>query len=107
MKQKVTERSNTNALSSVADIRREVHDPFIGKKVAFGCGSEVMQQVKTTLKDKFDSKGIRFDVEPSFGHILGTVMHLNQPTKGCKINTYNVVWEYTAHGESNLPMMVL
>jgi hypothetical protein len=46
-------------------------------------------------------------VKPSFSHILGTVMCLNRPTKGCKINSYNVVWEYTAYGESNLPMMVL
>jgi hypothetical protein len=107
MKQKVTDRSNRNVLSSVADIHREVHDPFIGKKVAFGYGSEVVQQLKTTLKDKFNSKGVRFDVEPSFGHILGTVMRLNQPTKGSKINTYYVVWEYTAYGESDLPMMVL
>ena len=106
-KQKVTERSNRNVLSSLADIWRESHDPFIGKKVAFRCDSEVVQQVKTALKDKFDKKGIRFDVEPSFGHILGTVMRLNRPTKGCKINTYNVVWEYTAYGESDLPMMVL
>jgi len=106
-KQKVTERSNRNVISSLADIWRESHDPFIGKKVAFRCGSEVVQQVKTALKDKFDKKGIRFDVEPSFGHILGTVMRLNRPTKGCKINTYNVVWEYTAYGESDLPMMVL
>ncbi len=106
-KQKVTERSTRNVISSLADIWRESHDPFIGKKVAFRCGSEVVQQVKTALKDKFDKKGIRFDVEPLFGHILGTVMRLNRPTKGCKINTYNVVWEYTAYGESDLPMMVL
>ena len=93
---------------TVADLSVNI-DPFIGKKVTFGCQSAVVMDLKELIRNKFYNNGIWFDIDPKYGHIFGTVMRVLQARKGdkSKIPMYNVVWEYTAYGERELPMSVL
>jgi hypothetical protein len=42
-----------------------------------------------------------FELNDKAGHILGTVLREEKSSKGCR---YHVVWEYTALGESILPL---
>jgi len=65
--------------------------------------------LKQSIGKNLDNNEIRFDINPKYGHIFGTVIRVLQAKKGDKSNLqlYNVVWEYTAYGESDLPMSVL
>jgi hypothetical protein len=59
--------------------------------------------------EKFDERGVCYDLDNTSGHIVGTVVRINRVPKAKKQVTtnYNVVWEYTAFGESDLALTVL
>jgi hypothetical protein len=84
-------------------------DPFIGKPVAFGRNTTIGNHLIKQFGEKFDERGICFDLDSTSGHIVGTVMRINKQPKSKKQVTtnYNVVWEFTAFGETDLALTVL
>jgi hypothetical protein len=64
----------------------------------------------TQLGQKFDEKGMCYELDGLAGHIVGTVLRQNkQPPKSKRnvTSNYNVIWEYTAFGDSDLAAIVL
>jgi hypothetical protein len=84
-------------------------DPFVGKTVAFGRNSTVGSSLVHQLGNKFDESGICYDIDNSDGHIVGTFLRKNKLPKSSKqiAANYNVIWEFTTFGESDLAGIVL
>jgi hypothetical protein len=76
-------------------------DPFIGKGVAFDLSTTVGKQLIVDLGSKLSYEAVCFELYDKAGHILGTVLREEKSSKGRR---YHVVWEYTALGESILPL---
>jgi hypothetical protein len=115
---KVKVKLNT-ATSKVAESRRAkktptttvaTSDPFIGKAVAFPCNSAVGQELISEFGKVWCTEAICFHLEPKMGHIVGTVMRrsrgIGSRTKDSK-EKYDVVWEFTALGETSVSPMHL
>jgi len=86
------------------------HDPLVGKTVAFARYTPVCMSLISQLGQKFDEKGVCYDLDWKEGHIVGTVLQQNKsPPKSKKnvITNYNVIWEYTAFGDTDLAAIVL
>jgi hypothetical protein len=86
------------------------HDPLVGKTVAFARYTPVCMSLITQLGQKFDEKGMCYELDGLAGHIVGTVLRQNkQPPKSKRnvTSNYNVIWEYTAFGDSDLAAIVL
>jgi hypothetical protein len=60
------------------------------------------------LGKKYDNRGVCYDLD-SEGHIVGTVLHMNKVPKSKRqvATNYNIVWEFTAFGESDLAGFLL
>jgi hypothetical protein len=107
----VKEKSNVRKVlgnSNIEDVKIEA-DPLIGKPVAFGQNTTIGSFLISQLGEKFDESGVCYDLDSTSGHIVGTVLRINKTPKGKKQVTpnYNVVWEFTAFGESDLALTVL
>ncbi len=76
-------------------------DPFIGKGVAFDLSTTVGKQLIVDFGAKLSYEAVCFELNDKAGHILGTVLREEKSSKGRR---YHVVWEYTALGESILPL---
>jgi hypothetical protein len=61
------------------------------------------------LGNKFDESGICYDLDKCGGHFVGTVLRKNKLPKSNKqiAANYNIIWEFTTFGESDLPGIVL
>jgi len=61
------------------------------------------------LGNKFDESGICYDLDNCDGHIVRTVLRKNKLPKSSKqiAANYNVIWEFTTFGESDLAGIVL
>jgi hypothetical protein len=84
-------------------------DPFVGKTVAFGRNATVGRSLVHQLGNKFDESGICYDLDNCDGHIVRTVLRKNKLPKSSKqiAANYNVIWEFTTFGESDLAGFVL
>jgi len=69
------------------------YDPFIGKAVAFGMQSNFGLKLSCDLKDTFCPEAICYHLDKKHGHIVAR--------KANPIN-YDVVWEFTTLGESQV-----
>jgi len=86
------------------------HDPLVGKTVAFARYTPVCMSLISQLGQKFDEKGMCYELDGKAGHIVGTVLRQNKlPPKSKRhvTSNYNVIWEYTAFGDSDLAAIVL
>jgi len=76
-------------------------DPFFGTHVAFSLAKETGKKLICELGNKLIYDAVCFDLDDTAGHIVGIVMRHQKGTKG---KGYQVVWEYSALGESCLPL---
>ncbi len=101
-------RESRKVLSGKDDLDPPTIDPFVGKTVAFGCNTAVGSSIIGQLGKKYDNRGVCYDLD-STGHIVGTASHMNKMAKSKKqvATNYNIVWEFTAFGESDLAGFLL
>jgi len=84
-------------------------DPFVGKSVAFGVSSDAGKELITEFGKKWIADAICYHLDSSNGHIVGTIVRKSRGL-GKKKNdeiTYDVVWEFSSLGESNVPFSLL
>jgi hypothetical protein len=90
------------------DVNSE-YDSFVGKTVAFGRNTPICSYLISQFGDKFVVKGVCYDLDFASGHIVGTVLRRNKATRRKKPESinYNVVWGFTAFGDSDLADTVI
>jgi hypothetical protein len=76
-------------------------EPFFGMHVAFSLGKETGKRLICELGNKLIYDAVCFDLDDTASHIVGIVMRHQKGTKG---KGYQVVWEYSALGESCLTL---
>jgi hypothetical protein len=91
--------NNQNRSSSKVLIADD--NPFIGKGVAFALSTTVGKQLIVDLGSILSYEAVCFELNDKAGHIFGTALREEKSSKGCR---YHVVWEYTALGETILPL---
>ena len=84
-------------------------DPFVGKPVAFTCNSEFGKILIKEFGKKWVDEAVCYHLDPKVGHLVGTVMRKSRGlgrNHGKQIN-YDVVWEFSHLGETNVPYCYL
>ncbi len=76
-------------------------DPFIGKAVAIDLSSHYGKQLMVEFGFKLTFESVCFELNNEAGHLLGTVMW---QIKHNKTTRYQVVRQFTALGETALPL---
>jgi hypothetical protein len=76
-------------------------DPFIGKPVAIDLSHPYGKQLMVEFGFKLTFEAVCFELNNEAGHLPGTVM---RQIKHNKTNRYQVVWQFTALGETALPL---
>ncbi len=84
-----------------SDSLAEDIDPFIGKTIAIDLSSDYGKHLMVEFGFKLTFESVCFDLNNEAGHLLGTVM---RQIKHNKTMRYQVIWQYTALGESALPL---
>jgi len=80
-------------------------DPFLGKGVAFRCNSDFGRTLIKEFGKKWVPDAVCYHLDGKAGHVVFTVMRKSRglgKRKGNKTN-YDVVWEFSALGETNVP----
>jgi len=107
LKKAIAPQSRTRQTKAVAT--NTTVDPFVGKGVAFGCNSDFR---KTLIKDfgkKWVPDAVCYHLDGKAGHVVGTVMRKSRglgKRNGNETN-YDVVWEFSALAETNVPYSYL
>jgi hypothetical protein len=92
-------KATNNIITGIPD-----DDPFVGKLVAFWLGGTTGKQLMVQLGYKLTFDAVCFELNDEAGHLLGTVMRVMKVNKG---SSYTVVWEYSALGETVLPLSAI
>lgn len=77
-------------------------DPFIGARVAFHLAKETGKWLTAEFSNKLQYEAVCFDLDDTVGHIIRMVMRHHKRSR--KTINYQVIWEYTALGESILSL---
>ncbi len=112
----VKDKSATTAVSSskrtklgAVESKANSKDAFVGKSVAFGVSSDAGKELIIEFGKKWKADAICYHLDSSNGHIVGTIVRKSRGL-GKKKNdeiTYDVVWEFSSLGESNVPFSFL
>jgi hypothetical protein len=105
---KVTKMTEGGA-ATMKDTSPIPSDPFVGKPVAFTCNSEFGKILIKEFGKKWVDEAVCYHLDPKVGHLVGTVMRKSRGlgrNHGKQIN-YDVVWEFSHLGETNVPYCYL
>jgi hypothetical protein len=84
-------------------------EPFLGKGVAFCCNSNFGKTLIKEFGKKWVPDAVSYHLDGKAGHVVGTVMRKSRGLGKKNGNETNndVVWEFSALGETNVPYSYL
>jgi hypothetical protein len=77
-----------------------MEDNFWGQIAAFFSCSPAGEVIKNSFGNKWTNDALCFMLDATHGHIVGKVMRQSRWQSG--INTYDIAWECTALGETQV-----